>query len=108
MTVKELSQLSYLRKEIHRLTTKISEMKQKGKVTYELEVLLKKRLNECREELFRLEQYIETVDDSRIRQIMTLRYEQGMSWVQVAQRMVGGASESCARMAVTRFLNKEK
>ena len=52
MTVKELSQLSYLRKEIHRLTTQISEMKQKGKVTYELEVLLKKRLNECREELF--------------------------------------------------------
>lgn len=108
MTVKELSQFSYLRKEIHRLTAQISEMQRQGKATHELEILLKKRLNECQEELFRLEQYIETVDDSRIRQIMTLRYEQGMSWVQVAQRMGGGASESCARMAVTRFLNKEK
>ena len=57
-------------------------------------------------EYARLENYITQVDDSLIRQIMTLRHICGLSWVQVAKRL-GGNSDMSIQMQYWRFLKKQ-
>lgn len=54
----------------------------------------------------RLNRYIATVQDSLMRQILTLRYVNGMSWVQVAMSIGGGNTADSVRMAHDRFLKK--
>lgn len=54
----------------------------------------------------RLNRYIATVSDSLMRQILTLRYVNGMSWVQVAMSIGGGNTADSVRMAHDRFLWK--
>ena len=52
----------------------------------------------------RLTQYIFSVKDSWMRQILTRRYVDGMSWVQVAARLGGGNTADGVRKAHDRFL----
>ena len=52
-----------------------------------------------------LDGWIAEVDDTVVRRALTLRYLQELTWPQVAARM-GYASESGARMAVSRFIEK--
>ena len=54
----------------------------------------------------RINRYIATVPDSLMRQILTLRYVNGMSWVQVAMSIGGGNTADSVRMAHDRFLRK--
>lgn len=51
-----------------------------------------------------IEEKIEEVSDSRTRRILTMRYVEGLSWIQVANR-AGGSPDSC-RNAIDRFLGK--
>ena len=53
-----------------------------------------------------INRYIATVPDSLMRQILTLRYVNGMSWVQVAMSIGGGNTADSVRMAHDRFLRK--
>lgn len=52
-----------------------------------------------------VEEYIENVKDSRIRQIMRYRFIDDMSWAQVAKQM--HETPDSARMALERFLGSE-
>ncbi|MEG1061639.1 MAG: hypothetical protein RSD35_06845 [Oscillospiraceae bacterium] len=54
----------------------------------------------------RLNRYIASIDDSYIRQILTLRYVDGLSWVAVAFHM--GGSEDSVRKTHDRFLRSEQ
>lgn len=56
-------------------------------------------------EIKRLEQFIQSIDDSQLRQIFTLRYIDNLSWHQVAWRLGGNTADS-ARMSHNRFLQK--
>ena len=71
---------------------------------------LKNKLQRRTEELIdkreELEDYIATVPDSLIRQILTLRYINGLSWHQVAQHIGGGNTADSVRMAHNRFLRE--
>lgn len=60
----------------------------------------------CADELVKLEEFIETVDDSLIRQIIILRFERGLSWNKVAHT-IGGLTGDSARMLCKRFLDKK-
>ncbi len=51
-----------------------------------------------------IEEKMEEVSDSRIRRILELRYIEGLSWVQIANK-VGGSPDSC-RITSDRFLKK--
>lgn len=53
-----------------------------------------------------IEQCINEIDNSRMRRLITLRYIEGLSWVQVARKMGKHHTADGCRMAVERFLAK--
>ena len=56
----------------------------------------------------KLSRYIATVDDSLMRQILTLRFVEGMSWRKVARSIGGGNTEDSVKQACSRFLRKDE
>lgn len=127
MTKKELSQLYYLKKEIKKqqkrleeletlatsCTTKITGMPNGigindkiGKYTAQiadLKGLLDLNLKKCFYELNRTNRFIDSVQDSEMRMILTLRYIQNLSWQKVALTM-HYQDESVPRKRHDRFL----
>lgn len=63
------------------------------------------KLRKAVAELERLHNYIDDIEDSLLRQIFTLRYVKGLSWVQVAHRVGGNTADSC-RMMHNRYLQR--
>ena len=53
----------------------------------------------------RLLRYIESVDDSLMRQILLLRHVEGLKWQEVADRV--GTNENAVKQAYSRFLKKD-
>lgn len=77
--------------------------------TYENRIdRLRKKINKKRIELIclveEITEYIDTVDDSLIRQIMILRYVNGLSWDGVADKIGGSNTADSVRMLHNRFL----
>lgn len=54
----------------------------------------------------RLNRYIASIDDSLVRQIVTLRFVDGLKWRDVAQRIGGGCNSESIRKALYRYLSK--
>ena len=130
MTKKELSQLYYLNREIeeqHRrlqelediatsCTTQITGMPhisgisdKIGKYAAEiadLKGLLDLNLKKCFYELHRLNRYIESIEDSQMRMIISLRYVNGFDWEQVAASISSCISGESIRKAHERFLTR--
>ena len=124
MTPTELSQLRYLNKEIaqdeRRLVeleraavsaTKITGLPDIGNMENrtaldDIKTAIETKKQLCVAEYRRLMQYITNVDDSFVRQILTLRYIDGFSWLQVAMRIGGGNTEDSVKQAHSRFLRK--
>lgn len=52
-----------------------------------------------------VEQFIASVNDSRMRRIINLRFLENKTWIQIA-RIIGGNSESSVKMAFQRFIEK--
>lgn len=65
---------------------------------------LNKRIKELIKKQEELMEYINTIDDSLIRQIITLRYINGLSWKQIANIIGGGNTPDSIRMIHNRFL----
>lgn len=130
MTKQELSQLYYLNREIEQLKNRITEVEcvatstssritgmphasgisdKVGKYAAEiadLKELLDLNLKKCFYELNRLNRYIESIDNSEMRMILSLRYINGLSWEQVAASISPYASGESVRKAHERFLRK--
>ena len=51
-----------------------------------------------------IEIFIDSVADSKIRQILSLRYIDGLPWAKVAQDVYGYANANTPQMALTRYL----
>ncbi len=66
----------------------------------ESELLLLKRRQQVVDTEYRISQYIKGVSDSRIRRIISLRYEEGLSWEKVAAAM------NCDRTYPEKLLTK--
>lgn len=99
-----LRQLSRLTGEIKLQRARLERMKNSmtggsGAEQRSLSLALRKRQDE-RE---RLERFIDSIEDSTLRQIFLLRYAEGCTWRQTAQRM-GDLSEDAARKRHDRFL----
>ena len=127
MTIRELSQLYYLNREISDLKIKIAEIEAKatdtsvkitgmphapttgdkiGKLIAELDYYkstLNNRLEQCRLELIRLNDYISKCDDSLTRQILTYRFVNGLPWTQVAAN-IGGTTEYAVKQSAYRYI----
>ena len=129
MTIRELSQLYYLNREISDLKLKIAEIEAKatdtsvkitgmphastagdkiGKLIAELDYYkstLNNRLEQSRLELIRLNENISKCDDSLTRQILTYRFVNGLPWTQVAAS-IGGTSEYAVKKTAYRYIKE--
>lgn len=62
---------------------------------------------ELMETLNRVEEFIASVDDSRMRRIITLRFNDNLSWFKVAERLGGKSTADSVRMEFNRFMEKK-
>lgn len=126
MTLKELSQYYYLRREIERYKNKIKELENKATSTtqnitdmphcngisdkvgdnateiayYRSQIELDKL--KCKNELERLDKYICNINDSLTRQIFELRFKDRLKWQEVAD--VIGSSEYSVKHICYRYI----
>lgn len=132
MTLKELSQLYYLNREIERDQERLEELRAKasapGAPNYDgmpkspsfenrleryiaeivdLEAIIQAKITQCRHERNRLERYIAEIPDSLTRQIFQLRFINGLTWLQIAFSVGGGNTEEGVRKRVYRYLEQE-
>ena len=127
MTKKELSQLYYLKKEIKEQQRRLAELEAVAincstKITglptgkgisdkignyaaqiADLKALLDLNLKKCFYDLNRIDRFIQSVEDSQIRIILTLRYIQGLSWQKIAYA-IGEHDEQYPRRKHNTFL----
>lgn len=68
---------------------------------------LEEKEDELLELLSDVEEYINSIDDSRIRRIFRYRYVDNMSWVQVAIQMGGKHTADSCRMAHDRYIEEK-
>lgn len=126
MTLKELSQLYWLRREVIMDARRLIELEtmmngisgmtetgikdRTGETAVEIEELrniLADKQYKALMERNKLEQYIASVDDSYMRQILTLRFVDGNSWKKVAMEMGGNNTADGIRKACRRFIANE-
>lgn len=128
MTKKELSQLYYLKKEIKEQQRRLSELEAaatdcSAKITglpsgkgisdkignyaaqiADLKALLDLNLKKCFYELNRLNRYIESIEDTEIKLIFSLRYMHGMSWREISKSIGTLGDGSTERKKHNRYL----
>ena len=64
---------------------------------------LQRRVDDLIDLVAEINEYIETIDDSLLRQIITLRHVNGLTWDQVAASIGGGNTAENVRQAYSRF-----
>jgi len=130
MNKKELSQLYFLNREIEEQQRRLEELEclatsctssitgmpgsfsivdRLAKYTAEiadLRGLIDLNIKKCFYELNRLNRYINSVEDSEIRMILSLRYVNGLNWEQIAASISPYASADSVRKAHERYLKK--
>ncbi len=132
MSVKELSQLYYLNREIERDMERLEELKAKSagvqspQITgmphgsgfggsqlercmaeiVDLEAIILAKQMQCLHERARLERYISRIEDSETRLIFTLRFVDGLPWEQVARCLGEGHTADRAKKVCYRYLGR--
>lgn len=131
MTLKELSQLYYLNREIERDQERLEQLRARvsapGSPNYagmpkspsfenrleryiaeivDLEAIIQAKITQCLHERNRLERYIAEIPDSLTRQIFQLRFINGLTWVQIAFSVGGDCTADGVRMACNRYIKK--
>lgn len=131
MTLKELSQLYYLNREIEmdqrrleelraksaspgsprfdgmpRSKSTVSKVERYAEEIADLEAIIAAKQQQCIHERNRLERYISDIDDSLTRQIFTFRFVNGLSWPQVAAHIGGNHTEKSVSKACYRWLER--
>lgn len=130
MTLKELSQLYYLNREIEMDQRRLRELEARalpgaqvitgmphgsgvadivGRYAAEiadLRGIIEAKHQQCLYERSRLERYIAGIDDSLLRQIFTYRFVNGLPWLQVAACIGGGNTADSVRVACNRYIEK--
>lgn len=128
MTLKELSQLYYLNREIEMDRKRLQDLEAQavscspnltgmprspgisdkvGRYASEiadLKGIIEAKLQQCIYERNRLERYINSIDDSFLRQIFTYRFVNGLPWKQVAACIGPGYTDEAVRQAAHRYI----
>lgn len=66
--------------------------------------ILNERKAKAEELVVEVESYINQIDDSRMRRMITLRYIDGLSWWRVAEKMGKGYTEDSCKKQMERFI----
>ena len=70
----------------------------------DLKALLNKNIEKCFDELNKINEFINSINDSLIRQIIIYRFIYGFSWNKVAHTIGGGNNAECLRKKMYRYL----
>lgn len=116
LTRQELQQYFYLNREIRFLQDELKTVKNRYKKTKhantpELEVLaikgeiLRGKIRQCETLTNRIEEFVNSIDDSLTRQIFYYRYIKFMTWRKVSSMVGGYLSEDGARKITERYLS---
>ena len=73
-----------------------------------LKAQLERRESDLLDKRAEIEEFIDTIDDSFIRQIIALRYISCFQWEQVAAHMGSGYTVNCIKKQHERFMRKEE
>lgn len=129
MTIKELSQLYWLKLEIKKDQERLDALRDRtenissslsgtGGINsgfqtpmiekniaeiIDLEAIISAKQLQCRHEQSRLERYISDIPDSYTRYLFTLRFIEGKSYPQIAKETQGISPDS-ARMTISRYI----
>lgn len=82
------------------------EYSRKKTLLYSRKATLTSLEMELLETLNKVEEFIASVSDSRMRRIINLRFIENLSWNKVADRIGGGNTEDSIRMAFNRFMER--
>ncbi len=82
------------------------EYSKKKTLLYSRKATLANLEMELMETVNQIEEFISSVDDSRMRRIINLRFIEKLSWQQVASRIGGGNTDETVRKAFYRFMEK--
>lgn len=130
MTLQELYSLSYIEQEIKDYKLKIIELRELAEsITPKLTGMpsgggsgdkvgeaataivmytdmLEKAIQEKIEQSRRINEYILQIEDAQLRRIMYLRFIEGLTWRQIANRIGGGNTEDAVRKRCNRYVRK--
>lgn len=130
MRNKDLNRLYWLNKDIERRKERIEELESEAeRVTALLsgmpkskgfghrltrivaniideKMLIALKTEELSIERRNIEYYLSNVDDDKIRYYMQLRYIDGLTWQQIANKTGNEVTQECVKMAVHRYLKK--
>lgn len=130
MTLKELSQLYHLNREIEMDKRRLEELEaaatacnqaltgmphapgitdKLGNIVpaiVDLRGIIEAKCQQCLYERSRLERYIASIDDSLIRQVFTYRFINGLPWAQVAACIGDGYTADSVRQIAHRYTEK--
>lgn len=131
MTLKELSQLYYLNREIEMDQQRLEALRARVSASgspscdgmpktpnrenhleryiaeiVDLEAIISAKITQCLHERNRLERYIADIPDAYIRQIFTLRFINRLPWIQVAFKIEGYATEDSVKKICYRYIKK--
>lgn len=82
------------------------ESKKRRRALTENELLLLKRRQQAVKEEYKISQFIKSINDSKIRRIVALKYEEGLSWGKVAELM--HMDRTYPEKLLTKYLNEHK
>lgn len=74
----------------------------------DIEAIIRGKLAEIQMQRKKIMQYIDSIDDSLLRQIMFLRNVSCMNWKQIASELGGYNSEECIKKMYQRHFRKEE
>ena len=130
MTLKELSQLYYLNREIETDKKRLEKLKSQAQnpsspnltgmpggvrdsrveryvaEIADLEAIISAKIIQCLHERNRLERYISDIPDSLTRQIFTFRFINGLSWDQCAAHIGGNSWKNLSNICY-RYIEKD-
>lgn len=70
--------------------------------TQRLQLMLRRRIRKCKSVRLEIEDYIDSIQDARIRYVFTKRYIDGWTWIKISMRL-GSTNEAYARILHDRF-----
>ena len=82
------------------------EYSRKKSLLYARKSILSNLEFELLETLNQVEEFITSIEDSRMRRIVTLRFVDNLSWGKVADRIGGGNTEDSVKKSFFRFMEK--
>ncbi len=131
MTLRGLSQLYHLNREIERDKARLAELRASayaasspnlsgegigggigdrvgryGTQIADFEKRISEKIERCMHERDCLERYIADIPDSLTRQIFALRFVNGLSWIQVAFSIGGNTTEDSVKKICYRYIKK--